>query len=187
MINSEQVLQELNELIGNYNKFAQIAVEIPWFLVEEVHADWQKPRTYLGFTVDLVHFPKGYVEQNFKEAYVRAALCSVIHSEEWERDCFNISREERMKCFCAEHSEEMYSEYVDFKETRLFIRDEEYLKKEINFFAGENGFSLDEQEKYLSYAQNAVIIELGGCYSGDYVYLVVKDDSIMLISCGVWD
>lgn len=187
MINSEQLLRELNELIGNYDKFAQIAVEIPWFPVEEMHEDWQKPRTYLGFIVDLVHFPKGYVEQNFKEAYVRAALCSIIHSEEWERDCFAISREERRKCFCNERFGKLYGEYVNFRETRLLIRDEEYLRKEINFFAGENGFSLDEQGKYLSYARNAVIVELGGCYSGDYVYLVVKEDSIMLISCGVWD
>ncbi len=187
MLSTERVLQELNELMGNYERFAQIAVEIPWIQVEEEHESASKPGTYWGFIVDLVHFPEGYVEQNFKEAYVRAVLCSVIDSEEWDKDCFDIPQEERRKCFCNTHSEEMYDGYVNFKEKRLLIRDEEYLRKEINCFAGANDVSLDEQEKYLSYARDAIIVELGGGYSADFTYLVVKDDYIMFIDCGVWD
>ncbi len=81
----------------------------------------------------------------------------------------------------------MYDGYVNFKEKRLLIRDEEYLKKEINCFAGANDVSLDEQGKYLSYARDAIIVELGGGYLADFTYLVVKDDYIMFIDCGVWD
>lgn len=57
MLSTERVLQELNELMGNYERFAQIAVEIPWIQVEEEHESVSKPGTYLGFSVGLVHLP----------------------------------------------------------------------------------------------------------------------------------
>ncbi len=45
------------------------------------------------------------------------------------------------------------------------------MRKEINWFAGENGISIEEQETYLAYVKDATILELGGCYGGDYTYL----------------
>lgn len=45
MLSTERVLQELNELMGNYESFAQIAVEIPWIQVEAEHIVSQVPTT----------------------------------------------------------------------------------------------------------------------------------------------
>ena len=75
----------MNSVIGNYEKFVQIATEIPWFPMEEQHGDWFN--TYpLGICVDLVHFPKEYVVTNFLEAFVRTALCSIAAADKWDKD-----------------------------------------------------------------------------------------------------
>ncbi len=186
MIKTEQLLAELNELIGDYDRFAQIAMEIPWFPVEEHHDNWS--RSYpVGIYVDMICFPKGYVEANFSEAFVRAALSAIAFGEEWDKDFWDIPSEERKKCLYSEHSENCYGSYINFKDMRLQAHTEEHLRKEVNWFAGENGVSLGEQEKYLAYAKDAIILELGGYYSGDYTYLVVKEDTILLIDCGIWD
>lgn len=186
IMDAKTIRSDLNSIIGNYEKFAQIAMEIPWFSVEEQHEDWFK--TYpLGIYMDLVHFPKGYVKAHFPEAYVRTALCTIAAAEEWDKDFFDISMEERKKCLCGERSEMLYGGYVNFSEVRLQICTEEHLRKEVNWFAGRNGISIEEQEKYLAYAKDATILELGGCYGGDYTYLVVKGDTLLLIDCGIWD
>ena len=100
---------------------------------------------------------------------------------------FDISMEERKECLCGERSEMLYGEFVSFREVRLRICTEEHLRKEVNWFANKNSISTEEQEKYLAYAKDATILELGGCYSGDYTYLVVKGDTLLLIECGIWD
>lgn len=46
---------------------------------------------------------------------------------------------------------------------------------------------MEEQEKYLAHIKDATILELGGCYCGDFTYLVVKGDTLLLIECGIWD
>lgn len=38
--------------------------------------------------------------------------------------------------------------------------------------------------KFCSIAEG---IELGGCYPGDYVYLAIKGDVMLIVSCGCWD
>ncbi len=181
-----KILANLNSIIGNYKNFAQIAMEIPWFPVEEQHENWFK--TYpLGIYVNLVHFPKGYVGTHFCEAFVRTALCAIAAGEEWDKEFWDISIEERKECLYGEKSEMLYGCYVNFRDVRLQVCTEEHLRKEINWFAGENGISIEEQEKYLAYAKDATILELGGCYSGDYTYLVVEGDTLLLIDCGIWD
>ena len=76
-MDANKIMAMLNSVINSYEKFAQIAVEIPWFPVTEQHDDWSD--TYpLGIYVDLVHFPKEYVEANFLEAYVRTMLCRIV-------------------------------------------------------------------------------------------------------------
>nr|WP_308743128.1 hypothetical protein [uncultured Anaerocolumna sp.] len=76
---------------------------------------------------------------------------------------------------------------MTFKELRLQIVTPDYLKKELQFFAKSNGISVLEQKFYYPYIENAVIIELGGTYSGDYVYIAIKPESMLFVSCGIWD
>ena len=182
----EKILLALNPVIGNYEKFVQIATEIPWFPVEEQHGDWFN--TYpLGICVDLVHFPKEYVETNFLEAFVRTALCSIAAADKWDKDFFALSKEERKECLCSERLRLLYQGIVNYNDLRLKICTEEYLREEVNYYAGENGISIEEQEKYLAHVKDATILELGGCYCGDFTYLVVKGDTLLLIDCGIWD
>lgn len=135
----------------------------------------------------MLRFPQGYVETNFSEAFVRAVLSAIGFGEEWDKDYWDISPTERKKCLYSTYSEACYGGYINFKEKRLLERSAEYLRKEVNWFAGENGISLEEQETYWGYFKNAIILELGGSYSGDHTFLVVKEDTILLIDCGIWD
>lgn len=185
-MDTEKILLALNTIMGNYEKFVEIAVELPWFPVEEQHDDWCN--TYpLGILADMVHFPKGYVETNFLEAFVRAEICAIAYADKWDKDFFDISKEERKKCLCSERAKLLYGGIVNYNYLRLETRTEEYLCGQVNYYAGENGISLEEQEKYLAYVKDATILELGGCYCGDFSYLVVKGDTLLLIDCGIWD
>lgn len=183
---TEQILAELNGLIGDYEKFAQIAVQITWFPVDEQHDDWFR-KYPLGIYVNLVKFPKGYVAANFSEAYVRAVLTAIGTENEWDEDFWNISYGERNRRLYSAKAEAHLGSYINFNEIRLKVCTEEHLQKEVNWFANNNGISYEEQEKYLHYVKDAVIIELGGGYSSDYTYLVVKEDTMLLIDCGIWN
>lgn len=185
-IKSKELLSELHELIGNYNRFAQIAIKIPWFPVKEEHEDWF--HTYpCGICIDLVHFPPKYVNKHFREAFVRTSLCAIGASEEWDKEFWNIPFEERKKCLYGKHSQFLYDNYINFKDVRLQLHTEEYLQKKVSWFAEKNGITPEIQKKYFAYIHHAIIVELGGSYTSDYTYLVVKEDTILLIDCGIWD
>ena len=68
--------------------------------------------------MDLVHFPKEYVETNFLEAFVRTALCAIAAANKWDKAFFALSKEERKKCLCSEHSRLLYAGIVNYNDLR---------------------------------------------------------------------
>ena len=63
---------------------------------------------------------------------------------------------------CSERSKLLYAGIVNYNDLRLKICTEEYLREEVNYYAGANGISIEEQEKYLAHVKDATILELGG-------------------------
>ena len=185
----DKIIKELSEIVNNFQLFKEIAENIEWIDIEEYHRDWFK--TYpLGITVDVCCFPEGYVEKHFKESYVRCILSSMAYFEEWDKDFWDIPKEERTYCLTNKATKgniNLYETYTTYKDLRLKPVSSDFLSKEVRYFAGENKIEYKEQEAFLKYAENAVIIEIGGCYAGDYSYISVQGDNIFMVDCGVWD
>lgn len=184
----EKIIKELSEIVNNFELFKETAENIEWLDIEEYHEDWFK-KYPLGISVDVCRFPKGYVEKNFKDAYVRCILSSMAYFERLDKDFWNISKEERSYCLAdkAENKINWYKQCTTYKELRLKPVSNDYFVKEVKYFSGENGIEPEKQAEYLKYAENAVVIEIGGCYAGDYSYIAVQGDNIFTVDCGIWD
>lgn len=190
IISKEEIMQELGEVVNHFEEFKRIAADMPWIAVKEAHEDWFQ--TYpLGITLDCYWFPGGYLQENMKEAYVRAILSSVAHNEEWDKDFFLIRKEKRIELLeggkSMDTSINFLENAVTYKDLRIRFVSNDFLEKEIRYFADENEIQAELQDKYLKCLEGAIIIELGGCYSGDYSYIVVKDDILLCVNCGIWD
>lgn len=178
----------LKESVLYYEGFCRIAVELEWFELHIQHEDWYNAYSHcypLGVSLDVFTFSGSYVQSHLPESYVRAVLSSMAIYEEWDRDFWNMPQAQRRTCLLQ--GRELYEQYAIPKELRLIGREWKYLEKEIKFFADSNQVPEPKQKEIFDRFSDASVIELGGSYSGDYEYLAVKGDQLMLVSCGYWD
>jgi hypothetical protein len=109
--------------------------------------------------------------------------------EEWDKDFFDISKEQRTAYIKNAEASRMnpYKDICTWKELRLNSVTSGFLKEKVLEFAVRNGFPDKEHNKILSYLESASIVEIGGCYVGDSDYIAVGKNHIIMISCGIWD
>lgn len=109
--------------------------------------------------------------------------------EEWKADFWNISEEKRCEIFsvCEQREQDVYRTYFEKRDLRLKAITSDSLIKEIRYFAKANGIEENEMEQYTEMVRDAVCIELGGNYAGDFSYLAIQGDTLIFIDCGVWD
>ena len=184
----ERHMLQLRSTVMDYDGFCRVAVEMEWIDVEVQHEDWYHAYAHrfpLGIYLDVFAFPEGYLQSHLPESYVRAVLSSMAIYEEWDEDFWNISKAQRI--LCLTQGKELYKNYAIPREMRLIEYNWEYLEKEIRFFASSNQVPEIKQNEIFERFSGAAVIEIGGDYSGDYEYLAVKDDLLMLVSCGCWD
>ena len=175
---------ELKNVVKYYDKFYYVAERLEWIDIEEQHENWFK--TYpLGIQLDMYEFPRGYIQDNIACAYVRACLSDMAFYEEWDRNFWDIPQSDRK--YCLTEGRTVYASYVTFRDVRFIEREWSYLVREIEFFAGKNGVSASEQRRYTERFENAEVLELGGYYGGDSTYLAIKQNLMLVVSCGFWD
>lgn len=184
----ERIIKELSEMVNNFESFKEIAENIEWIDIKEYHDDWSKVYPF-GAIVDVCCFPKGYVTNSFKEAYVRCVLSTMAYFEKWDKNFWDISKEERAYCLAdkAENNINLYKTYTTYHELRLKPISKDTFIKEVRYFADKNGIDYEKQMEFLKYAENAAIIEIGGSYAGDFAYIAVQGDNILMVDCGIWD
>ncbi|MDE6219249.1 MAG: hypothetical protein K2G51_02255 [Lachnospiraceae bacterium] len=178
----------LESTVMDYDGFCRIAEELEWIDVEVQHEDWYHGYAHdypLGIYLDVFTFPEGYIQHHLPESYVRAVLSSMAIYEEWDEDFWNIPKSQRIVCLTR--GKELYKNYAIPRELRLIEWDWEYLVKEIQFFADSDQVPELKQKEIFDRFSDAAVIEIGGCDSGDHEYLAIKDDLLMLVSCGCWD
>lgn len=176
----EQEAALLKKAISDYKEFCNIAEKLDWIDVGVHHEDWWNVGV-LGIYVDTFEFPKGYIESNLVEAYVRTVLSSMAIYEEWDKNYWDIPLSERRECL--EKGQWLYESYAVFKEIRLKQRDWNYLANEVRNYADENGIAVSKQEQYIDIIRNSFAIEL----SGDFEYLAIKNNLMLIVTCGCWD
>jgi len=176
-------LSMLKLIVSDYDRFCCIAEKLEWIDIKEQYEDWHDCE--FGICLDIFEFPEGYIQKNMLQAYVRTVLSGMAFYEEWEKDFWKISESERKECLTKGRA--LYEAYAIPKEVRFIRRDWQYFVKEIEFFANRNQIPVSKQRAYINKFENAEVIEIGGCYSSDYEYLVMKDNLISIASCGIWD
>ena len=173
----------LRNVSSDYNTFCSIAESLEWIAIKEVHEEWVT--TYpLGIFVDAYEFPKDYVQYNIESVYVRIILSGMAFSEEWDKDFWNISQEERKKCLAE--GAFLYKPYAIVQEMHFIERDWKYLAQKIEYFATLNKIPISKQKQYMDKLQGARVMEIGAYYN-DVLYIAIKQDFVLVVFYGFWD
>ena len=180
---SDILIQKLRSIIGQNDKdaFIEKAIKLEQVEYSEKHFDWSL--TYpLGIYADLYEFPAGYVRSNIDNAIILCIISSYTKVIK-EYGFLNASVEKRRELL-----NDCRNEAFVWNELRLRPVTPDFLKKEVRYYADENGIPSEEQEAILPLIdENAAAAEIGGCYCGDYNYILVNGDHILMIDCGIWD
>ncbi len=173
----------LKNVVTSYDAFCHIAERLAWIETEEQHEN--RGSYPLGIFLDMYEFPQGYIQGNIAYAYVRACLSGMAFCEEWDRDFWDIPLDERKQCLTK--GRWLYESYAIVKDARFIERDWNYLIREIELFSHEKGISKSDRRRYTDRFENAEVLELGGAYQSDYIYLAVERNRMLMVSCGFWD
>lgn len=178
----------LKKIVNNYDYYRDIAVNLEFAEFNSRHYDWVNEYTIIGIYVTVCDFPEGYVKNNFEQAYVQAVLAYMAYAEEFKEDFQNTPSAELLK-YVAQ-AENLYSDYVTYKELRMKSVTEDYLIQQIKLYTEDNDISENEINSIIPYLTEAENIEIGGCdfidYFIDHTFVSIKDNSIMIIECGIW-
>lgn len=174
----------LKKIVNHYEYYRNIAVNLEWAEFNSKYYDWFQ-KYPIGIFVAVCEFQKGYVKNNFEQAYVQTVLTYMAYIEEFKEDFRNTPSDELLKYMTQ--AEDFYSNYMTYKELRMIPVTEEYLINQIWFYAESNSVSESDINSVIPYVTGAENIEIGGYYGLDYTFISVKDNSIMLVDCGVWD
>ena len=172
----------LKQIVNNYERYKKIAVNLEWVEFNSKFYNWYEyPH---GMIVTVCDFPKNYVKENSEQAYVQAVLCNMAYQEEWEQDFWKITSSERLEYMTQANS--LYSDYMTYKEYRMKPVTEDYLINEIKLHADKYSIPENEVNSVIPYLTGTENIEIGGFYGCDSTFISIKDNSIMLLECGIW-
>lgn len=174
----------LKQIVNNYEYYKSIAVNLEWTEFNSRYYEWSK-KYPVGIFIIICEFPEGYIKDNFEQAYVQTVLSNMTYSEEWVEDFRNVPSSELLKYMTQ--AKDFYAGYMTYRELRMKSVTEEYLINEIQWHAGCGSVSESEINSVMLYVMGAENIELGGSYLGDHTFISIKDNSIMITDCGIWD
>lgn len=167
----------LKKIVNHYDYYRNIAVNLEWTELNSRYYEWHKHHN-VGVYVTLCDFPKGYVKNNFEQAYVQAVLTYTAYMEEFEEDFRNIPSDELLKHMTQ--VKELYADYMTYQELRMKPVTEEYLINEIWWHAVYNSVLVIEANSLIPYITRAENIDIGGFYNEEHTFISIKDNSIML-------
>ena len=174
----------LKQIVNNYECYKNIAVNLEWAEIQSSGYNWYK-KYPVGIYGIICEFPEGYIKDNFEQAYVQTVLSQMAYSEEFEDDFRNIPSSELLK-YMTQY-EYSYACYMSYDELRMKSVTEDYLIQQIKWHAGENDIPESDINSVISYVIGAENIEIGGSYCEDHTFISIKNNSIMIIECGIWD
>ena len=180
---SDILIKRLHSIIGQNDRdaFIEKAIKLEQAEYSEKHFDWSL-KYPLGIYADLYEFPEGYVRNNIDNALILSIVSSytkIIKEYEFLNAC--VEQRRKILKYCRKDA------FV-WNELRLRPVTPYVLKKEVRYYADENRIPSEEQEEILPLIDdNAAAAEIGGCYCGDNSYILVNEDRILMIDCGIWD
>ncbi len=181
-IYKEQIKNKIEELLDNYELIINIAVKMDTKNIKIIYEDWFKEYP-CGIIISELEFKAEYIKNNIRECFVKSILFDFAFSEEWSYDFFDIPELERCKLMKSK----FYKGIFTYPEKRMRFSDYNEFIKDFIYFTTNNGMSSEKQQYYLNYFKEAVIIEIGGSYALDYVYYIISNEKVFVISYGIWD
>lgn len=177
-------IDTLKKIVNHYDYYRNIAVNLEWTEFSSEYYDWYK-KYPIGMFISIIHFSENYVKENFEQAYVQTVFTYMAYMEDSEEDFRNIPSSELLKYMTQ--AKNFYAGYMTYRELRMKPVTEKYLINKIKCHAIDNDIPESDINSVIPYVIGAENIEIGGCYSGDHTFISIKDSSIMLVDCGIWD
>ena len=177
----------LKKIVNNYDYYRDIAVNLEFAEFNSRYYEWFKNH-HVGIYVTVCDFPEGYVKNNFEQAYVQSVLCSMAYYEEWKQNFWEVPYSKRLEYMTQDKG--IYEQYITYDELRMKSVTEDYLIQQIKLYTEDNDISENEINSIIPYLTEAENIEIGSCdfidYFIDHTFVSIKDNSIMIIECGIW-
>ena len=119
---AEELISQLKTIVNNDTAFCERAENMQWIDVSEEWLESWLP--FKNIDAEILHFPKGYVEENFLDAYVRCELSLLARLENWGKDFWkeeNMNKEGSTRKDILKSAEvrKFYADYNTIEDIRL--------------------------------------------------------------------
>ena len=195
---AEEIISQLKTIVNNDNVYCERAEELEWLDVSE---EWLE--SWLPFkiiNVEILHFPKGYVEENFLDAYVRCGLSLLARLECWGKDFWkeeNLNKEglTRKDILKSAEIRKFYADYNTVEDIRLNAVTEKELVKEFLSFTktmsrisdSDKALTAEEIEFFKESVKGAAAVLIGFNSFWSPLLIAVRDDTVIFLDCSNYD
>ena len=194
----EEIISQLKTIVNNDNVYCERAEELEWLDVSE---EWFE--SWLPFkiiNVEILHFPKGYVEENFLDAYVRCGLSLLARLECWGKDFWkeeNLNKEglTRKDILKSAEIRKFYADYNTVEDIRLNAVTEKELVEEFLSFTktmsrisdSDKALTAEEIEFFKESVKGAAAVLIGFNSFWSPLLIAVRDDTVIFLDCSNYD
>lgn len=181
-MDKEKIKSQIEELLDDYKLLQDIAIRMDTKNVKIKYEDWFH-KYPIGIIISELDFDSEYIKSNIQECFIKSKLYDFACSEEWSLDFFDIPETERQKLMDLQ----FYKDLFTYREKRMKLVTYDKFSEEFVWFTSSNDMSKEAQDYFLCNFKDAVIIEIGGCYSGDYECYIIARKKVFMVSYGIWD
>lgn len=182
VMDKEEIKNRIDQLLDDYIFLKDIAVKMDTKNVKIKHENWFQ-KYPIGIIISELDFDPGYIKSNIHECFIKAKLYDFACSEEWSLDFFDTPVEERQKLMDLQ----LYKDLFSYREKRMKLVNSDKFSQEFIWFTSSNGMSKIKQDYFLDNFKDAIIIDLGGCYSSDYECYIIAEKKVFIVTYGIWD
>ena len=185
MEREEMVLDAVRELYQDFDLVVCLAKNSNVLNIKAQEHNW-----FLNYPIGLwisdYDVKLGEERREIQKQFLDIWLREISLEEAWEEDFGEWKTEEKRikllkKCYIPKYL--LHKRW----ELRLKLWEKEDFKKEFRFYAEGNQMPQEMIKKYERKFKDAIILELGGSYGGDHVFLVAIEEMCMRIDFGIWD
>lgn len=181
-MDKEKIKNQIEELLDDYKLLKDIAIRMDTKNVKIKYEDWFH-KYPIGITISELDFDSEYIKSNIQECFIKAKLYDLACSEEWSLDFFDMPKTERQKLMDIQ----FYKDLFIYSVKRMNLVTYDKFSEEFVWYTSSNNMSKEKQDYFLDNFKDAVIIEIGGCYSGDYECYIIAEKKVFIVNYGIWD
>lgn len=195
---AEEIISYLKTIVNNDNVYCERAEKLEWVDVSEEWLESWLP--FKKIDVEILHFPKGYVEENFLDAYVRCGLSLLARLNTWGKDFWkeeNLNKEglTRKDILKSAEIRKFYADYNTVEDIRLNAVTEEELVGEFLSFTktmspksdNDKALTAEEIEFFKESVKGAAAVLIGYYSFWSPLLIAVRDDTVIFLDCSNYD